>query len=364
MRTINLQLANKQYPILIGQGLLDQVSLLQKIVNAQQVMLVSNTTVANLYLPKIQIAFANIQCDNVILPDGEEYKTLASLNQIFDALIEHKHHRSTTLIALGGGVIGDMTGFAAACYQRGVGFIQIPTTLLAQVDASIGGKTAVNHPMAKNMIGAFYQPNAVLIDVNTLRTLPDREFCAGLAEIIKAALIADKKFFHWLQEHSQELLARDTESLIYAIEQACRIKAEIVMADEREQSVRALLNLGHTFGHAIEQLLGYGHWLHGEAVSVGLVLAADLSYRLGLLSQQEFDQIKQILIATRLPTTLPYELEYSAMLDVMLLDKKTNQQGIRFVLIKGIGQAELVTDVPPRLVGEVISANRDRTRLD
>ena len=281
-KTITIDLGERSYPIYIGENIASDGALFAKHIVSRQTLVVSNETVAALYLEPITKALRNYQCDVLLLPDGEQYKNLTVLNKIFDMLLEKKHQRSTTLLALGGGVICDMTGFAAACYQRGVAFIQIPTTLLAQVDASIGGKTAVNHSLGKNMIGAFHQPRCVIVDINTLQSLPDREYRAGVAEIIKAALICDAEFFVWLEQNSAKILAKDKVALVYAIARACEIKASIVAADETEtEGVRALLNLGHTFGHAIEQVFGYGQWLHGEAVAMGLVLAADLSVALG-----------------------------------------------------------------------------------
>jgi 3-dehydroquinate synthase len=284
----------------------------------------------------------------VILPDGEEYKTLEVLNRIFDALLAARCDRRTTLIALGGGVIGDMTGFAAASYQRGVPFIQVPTTLLSQVDSSVGGKTGVNHALGKNMIGAFYQPRAVIIDTDTLNTLPDRELASGLAEVIKYGLIRDPEFFAWLEANLDKLLARDAEALAYAIHRSCQNKAEVVAADERESGVRATLNLGHTFGHAIETGLGYGEWLHGEAIAAGMVMAADLSRRLGWLTAAETARIEKLIRRARLPVRAPGSLSPARFLELMAVDKKVLDGRLRLVLLKHLGEAA-VTDECPRV---------------
>lgn len=358
IRTLNVALGARSYPIYIGSGLLQDDRLLKKHVVAEQVLIVSNETVAKWYLPRLQAAFTDYQCDVVLLPDGEEYKNITSLSLLFDKLIAAQHRRTTTLIALGGGVIGDMTGFAAACYQRGVAFIQIPTTLLSQVDASVGGKTAINHPLGKNMIGAFHQPRCVIIDTDTLKTLPNREFNAGLAEIIKAALLADVSFLTWLEENLALLKQRDTQALTEAIARACAIKAEIVAIDETEQTdIRALLNLGHTFGHAIEQLLGYGEWLHGEAVAVGIVLAADLSAELGWISHADVNRVKQILSAAELPIQLPASIQCDKMWSVMAIDKKKLDSQLRLVLLKALGCAAVTKEVTADQVRQVLQRN-------
>lgn len=358
MKTLIVELGARSYPIYIGENLLTNAEIFSKHLVAHQAMIVSNKTVADLYLNKVKSTLTGKQCDSILLPDGEQYKNLQNLTKIFDALLEKHHHRNTTLIALGGGVIGDMTGFAAACYQRGVAYIQVPTTLLAQVDASIGGKTAINHPLGKNMIGAFHQPRCVIIDIATLNTLPAREFNAGLAEIIKAALIHDADFFVWLEKHLQKLLSKDPASLIYAIERACAIKAEIIAADEKEISgKRALLNLGHTFGHALEQNLGYGEWLHGEAVAAGIVLAADLSQRLGWLTTDELQRIKKLLSVIPLPIQLPAKLQYDKMFTSMAVDKKMLDAELKLVLLKAIGKAELIHKVSAGQVRQVLEDN-------
>jgi 3-dehydroquinate synthase len=343
MKTLRLALGERSYPIYIGSGLLSRPELVRPTLAGSQVMLVSNETVAPLYLDQARKAFEGLQVDTVVLPDGEEYKNLDVLNRIFDALLERRHGRQTTLVALGGGVVGDITGFAAACYQRGVGFIQIPTTLLAQVDASVGGKTGVNHPLGKNMIGAFHQPRCVVADTQTLDTLDERQLRAGIAEVIKYGLIRDPVFFAWLEAHMGKLLARDPEALSFAIERACQNKAEVVAADERESGQRALLNLGHTFGHAIETGLGYGRWLHGEAVAAGMVLAAELSDRHGWISAGDAGRIRDLLMRAGLPCARPEGLKPARMLELMAVDKKVAGGRIRLVLLKGLGRA-VVTD--------------------
>ncbi|MFI4954702.1 MAG: 3-dehydroquinate synthase [Gammaproteobacteria bacterium] len=349
--TLNVNLAQHGYPIYIGPDLLHQPEYLQKHIHGKQVMIVSNTQVAPLYLATVQNALTNYQCDSIILPDGESYKTWEQLSTIFTALIEHQHHRSTTLIALGGGVIGDMTGFAAAVYMRGVNFIQIPTSLLAQVDASVGGKTAVNHPLGKNMLGAFYQPQCVIIDPLMLNTLPKRELHAGLAEIIKHAIIADPAFFTWLEQHIEALLALDMTYLQYAIERCCQIKAHIVEQDEREQNIRAWLNFGHTFAHAIETLTEY-EWLHGEAVGAGMVLAAQLSQQLGDFSAENVARITQLIQRAQLPTALP-AFSAEEYLNVMQRDKK-NVMGITFILLHDLGQPFITHQVKNQQIKELI----------
>lgn len=346
MQSFYVELGAQRYPIYIGTDLLDQTDLLTTHLAAQQILIVTNTTVAPLYLAKIKKACQEKQCDAVILPDGEQYKTLESLNQIFTALLTNKHTRLTTLLALGGGVIGDLTGFAAASYMRGVSYVQLPTTLLAQVDAAIGGKTAVNHVLGKNMIGAFYQPRAVISDIGTLATLPEREFRAGLAEVIKYGLILDSAFFTWLETHLTAILEKDLTTLQQMILRCCQIKATVVTADEREQGSRALLNLGHTFAHAIENGLGYGRWLHGEAVAIGLLLAAELSAQMGWFAREDVIRIKKLLTRTSLPVALPAELTAAQLLEIMSTDKKNIHGRLRFVILKGIGQAVVTEEIP------------------
>tara|TARA_B110000444_G_C18837356_1_gene596798 strand:+ start:1 stop:969 length:969 start_codon:yes stop_codon:yes gene_type:complete len=317
-------------------------------------MIVSNTTVAPLYIDKVESALAGFKVSRVILPDGEQYKNLEILNQIFNALLEEGHNRTTTLIALGGGVIGDMTGFAAASYQRGVNFIQIPTTLLSQVDSSVGGKTGVNHVLGKNMIGAFYQPQAVVIDIDTLQSLQNKELAAGMAEVIKYGLISDAPFYHWLTDHMGSLLERDHHLMAEAIHRSCENKARVVSVDEREGGVRALLNLGHTFGHAIETALGYGQWLHGEAVAVGMVLAMQLSVKLGKISDSELSAFKNLLIRLDLPVYPPASMTSERFLELMAVDKKVVDGTLRLVVLDKIGQARVSSDIEPTLIAEVI----------
>jgi 3-dehydroquinate synthase len=340
MQTLTVDLGDRAYPIHIGPGLLDRAELVLPHLKQKRAVIVTNTTVGPLYLDRFArtLKDAGVQVDSVVLPDGEAYKNWETLNLIFDALLGQRAERKTTLIALGGGVIGDLTGFAAACYQRGMPFIQVPTTLLAQVDSSVGGKTGINHPLGKNMIGAFYQPQLVLADTDTLDTLPDRELSAGLAEVIKYGLIRDLPFLEWLEAHMDQLMARDTEALTYAIRRSCENKAEVVAADEKEAGQRALLNLGHTFGHAIEAGMGYGHWLHGEGVSAGTMLAADLSRRLGNVGQADVDRVAALFRRARLPVLAP-DLGEAAYMDYMGVDKKVEGGKIRFVLFKRLGEA-------------------------
>lgn len=339
MERLVVELAERSYPILIGNGLLDRVGdhLPQGV--GKQIMIVTNATIAPLYLDRLVAALGGRRVDTTVLPDGEQYKTLEALDLIFTSLLGKRHNRSTTLIALGGGVVGDMTGFAAACYQRGVEFLQVPTTLLSQVDSSVGGKTGVNHALGKNMIGAFHQPRAVYIDIDTLDTLPPREFAAGLAEVLKYGLIHDAPFFDWLDARWDALLARQPAELVYAIRRSCEIKAEIVGKDERESSLRAILNFGHTFGHAIETAQGYGHWLHGEAVSAGMVMAADLSVRQGWLDPSVSTRLVRLLEKAQLPIKGPGGMSVSQYLDLMAVDKKVLDGGLRLVLLQGLGNA-------------------------
>ena len=339
MQRLSLDLGERSYPILLGSGLLQAQDVLEPYLGREGVLVVTNETIAPLYLDEALKMMGGRKAGQLILPDGEQYKTLDTLNLIFNELLEKRHNRGTTLIALGGGVIGDMTGFAAACYQRGVNFIQIPTTLLAQVDSSVGGKTAVNHRLGKNMIGAFHQPKAVIIDINTLTTLPDREFKAGLAEVIKYGLIIDEQFFDWLEENIEALLARKEEALLYAIEVSCRLKAQVVSADERESGIRAILNLGHTFGHAIETYQGYGTWLHGEAIAAGMAMAAEMSMRMGWLEDGAVGRIKTLLAKTGLPIAPPKDMHSQNFLELMAVDKKVQLGIVRLVLLESIGHA-------------------------
>lgn len=344
MKSLSVDLGDRSYPIFIHHDLLGNADLIKPYIVGKQVLIVSNETVAPLYLDKVLEMTAGYERETLILPDGEQYKNLQICERIFDCLLEHHFNRTATLIALGGGVIGDITGFAAACYQRGVNFIQIPTTLLAQVDSSVGGKTGVNHPLGKNMIGAFYQPRCVIADTHTLQTLDDRQLSAGIAEVIKYGLIRDAEFFDWLETRIDALLQRDNDTLAYAIERSCRNKAEVVAADEKEAGQRALLNLGHTFGHAIETGAGYGTWLHGEAVGCGMYMAADLSCRLGWINAEQLSRIKNLLVAARLPVDAPAELTSQQFLDLMAVDKKVLAGKLRLVLLEDIGQAKVTEE--------------------
>ena len=345
MRKLAVNLGARSYPIYIGSGLLHQADLVTPHLAGSQVMVITNETVAPLYLESLTRTLANAdRLDTVILPDGERFKNLDTWNTIFDALLAARHNRKTTLVALGGGVVGDMAGFAAACYQRGVAFIQVPTTLLSQVDSSVGGKTGVNHALGKNMIGAFHQPNCVLIDTDVLESLPVRELSAGLAEVIKYGLIADSDFFDWLEANMGRLIDRQPEALVYAIERSCQIKAEVVAADEREGGVRAILNLGHTFGHAIETVQGYGNWLHGEAVGAGMMMACRLSVRLGWLPVEMADRAEALIVAAGLPSEPPPTMTKADFLQNMAVDKKVLDGRLRLVLLKGCGEAVVTSD--------------------
>lgn len=358
MQTLNVALGERAYPIHIGSGLLSRPELILPHLKAPQVAIVTNTTVGPLYLARVQdlLEQNKIKVVPIVLPDGEAYKNSASLNLIYDALLTQRMERKATLIALGGGVVGDLTGFAAATYLRGVPFIQMPTTLLSQVDSSVGGKTGINHPLGKNMIGAFYQPQVVLADTDTLNTLAQRELSAGLAEVIKYGLIRDLPFLEWLETNMDKLLARDPAALSYAIYRSCQNKAEVVAADERESGARALLNLGHTFGHAIENGMGYGAWLHGEAVGTGMIMAAELSQRLGWISAADVARTRALIVKAGLPATAP-GLGFDKYLDLMGLDKKVEGGKIRFVLLKALGHAVISADVPTALLQDTIAAS-------
>ncbi len=356
MQTLTVDLGDRSYPILIGPGLLRQPDAWRACIPGRQVLVVSNETVAPLYLEATLRALAGLQVETVVLPDGEQYKTLAALNQVFDRLLRARFDRGCTLLALGGGVIGDMTGFAAACYQRGVSFVQVPTTLLAQVDSSVGGKTGVNHALGKNMIGAFHQPRVVIADTDTLNTLPDRELAAGLAEVIKYGLIRDLPFLDWIEAHLDALLAREPQALAQAIQRSCQDKADIVGRDERESGERALLNLGHTFGHAIETGSGYGNWLHGEAVAAGTMMALDLSARLGWLGAAELGRVQRLFERARLPVAPPAGLGADDFLNLMAVDKKASEGRIRLVLLEGLGNAVVRGDTPPALLRATLDA--------
>ncbi len=355
--SLNVELGDRSYPIAIGRGLLDDASLLNRHIGGSgKVAIVTNTTVAPLYLDKIAgpLRAAGREVVSIILRDGEEFKNWESLNEVFDALLANKCDRKTTLVALGGGVIGDMTGFAAATYMRGVPFVQIPTTLLAQVDSSVGGKTGINHPLGKNMIGAFYQPRAVIADTATLDTLPDRELSAGLAEVIKHGAILDAPFFDWIEANIGKLVARDHAALAHAIARSCEIKADVVARDEREGGLRAVLNFGHTFGHAIEAGLGYGAWLHGEAVGCGMVMAADLSRRLNLIDDAAVDRVRALVKAAGLPVVAP-DLGIERWIELMEVDKKNEGGAIKFILLKPLGSPS-ITNAPRELLDATLKA--------
>ncbi|MBA3581189.1 MAG: 3-dehydroquinate synthase [Gammaproteobacteria bacterium] len=346
MKKLNVNLGDRTYPIFIGSALLTQASLLAPYIIGNRVIIISSETIAPLYLATLKSTLApnNYHVGEIILPDGEHYKTLGTLNIIYTQLLAQKADRKTTLIALGGGVIGDMTGFAAATFMRGIPFIQIPTTLLAQVDSSVGGKTAVNHPAGKNMIGAFYQPKCVLADIDTLNTLPEREFRAGFSEIVKYGLIRDSEFFSWLENNFESIFDREDHVLIEMIARACQNKADVVIADEHEQGERALLNFGHTFGHAIETHQHYEGYLHGEAVAIGMLMATEFSARLGYLSTSQTERIKHLLQAAQLPLDVPGTLSPASFLELMAHDKKTLNNIIRLILLKDIGHAIISQD--------------------
>jgi len=373
---VNVDLGDRKYPIYIGQGLLNDGNELRKHVKSKKALIVTNTKVGPLYLQTVKksLESAGIQVYDVILPDGEEYKTMDVLMMVMDACMDAKLDRKSTLIALGGGVIGDMTGFAAAIYQRGVKFIQIPTTLMAMVDSAVGGKTAVNHPKGKNMIGAFYQPDAVIVDTDTLKTLPDRELKSGIAEVIKYGLIRDSKFFLWQEQNIEKILARDPLALAYTIKRSCENKAEVVVADEKEGGVRATLNLGHTFGHAIEAGLGYGAWLHGEAVATGMIMAAEMSQAIGFIDKDILIRTRDLTLKAGLPTTLRNaaaeadigvdnhnklvdELSCEKFLDLMSVDKKVADGQLSLVLLKGPLGTSIITDkFNPADLHKIVSA--------
>ncbi|HEM7963354.1 TPA: 3-dehydroquinate synthase [Citrobacter koseri] len=357
MERITVTLGERSYPITIAAGLFNEPASFLPLKSGDQVMLVTNETLAPLYLDKIRSVLeqAGVNVDSVILPDGEKYKSLTVLDTVFTALLQKPHGRDTTLVALGGGVIGDLTGFAAASYQRGVRFIQVPTTLLSQVDSSVGGKTAVNHPLGKNMIGAFYQPASVVVDLDCLKTLPARELASGLAEVIKYGIILDGEFFTWLEDNLDALLRLEGSAMAYCIRRCCELKAEVVAADERETGLRALLNLGHTFGHAIEAEMGYGNWLHGEAVAAGMVMAARTSERLGQFSAADTQRIITLLQCAGLPVHGPREMSAQAYLPHMLRDKKVLAGEMRLVLPLAIGKSEVRGGVPHEIVLSAIA---------
>ncbi len=356
LHQLNVDLGDRSYPIFIGNQLLDNYSLISDYILGNSALIVTNTTVAPLYLNKIEAALneQQIRFDTAVLEDGEQYKTLENVERIVDVLIDKRHDRKTTLIALGGGVIGDITGFAAAIYQRGVNFIQIPTTLLSQVDSSVGGKTGVNHPRGKNMIGAFYQPQCVIADTNTLMTLPDRELSAGMAEVIKYGLIHDAEFFSWLEGNITGLMQKDVALLSQAIMVSCQTKADVVAIDEKESGIRAILNLGHTFGHAIESAMGYGNWLHGEAVSAGMVMAVDLSLRHGWINEEIQSRTIKLLEQANLPVRPPQDMTIDQYMNIMAIDKKVDQGIIKLVLLKDLGKAIISDDYDTELLNQTL----------
>ena len=356
LHQLNVDLGDRSYPIFIGQQLLDKPNLITDYIKGSSVVIVSNTTVAPLYLDKViqSLDTTDIRYDTVILDDGESFKTMDSVELIIDKLLTNKHDRNTTLIALVGGVVGDITGFAAAIYQRGVHFIQIPTTLLSQVDSSVGGKTGVNHPAGKNMIGAFHQPQCVIIDTDTLNTLTKRDLSAGFAEVIKYGLIHDENFFSWLEQNIEALMQLDYQLISQAILVSCQTKADIVSIDETEQGIRAILNLGHTFGHAIEATMGYGNWLHGEAVAAGMVMAADLSERHRWIEPEVKVRTINLLKRSGLPVTSPGEMTIDNYMQAMSIDKKVDRGVIKFVLLKSLGEAIVTADYDPELLQKTL----------
>ncbi|TVQ71216.1 MAG: 3-dehydroquinate synthase [Chromatiaceae bacterium] len=359
MDTLTVDLAERSYPIHIGRGLLKEPGHFEALLKGRRAVIVTNETVAPLYLDTLKQTLASVHdgpVEALILPDGEQYKNVDTLNRIYTFLLERRLDRSAMLIALGGGVIGDITGFAAATYLRGVDFIQVPTTLLSQVDSSVGGKTGVNHALGKNMIGAFHQPRLVVIDTDTLNTLPDRELSAGLAEVIKYGLIDDAEFFAWQEEHLPRLLARDPEALAWAIHRACADKARVVAQDERESGRRALLNLGHTFGHAIENGMGYGQWLHGEAVGAGMIMAAHLSRQMGWIEDDDLNRTTRLIEMARLPVAPPAGLSTERFKQIMAGDKKVLQGQLRLVLLQGIGTSVVTADFDPGALDDTLNA--------
>ncbi|XP_030464054.2 3-dehydroquinate synthase, chloroplastic [Syzygium oleosum] len=358
---VEVDLGSRSYPIYIGSGLLDRPELLQRHVHGKRVLVVTNDTVAPIYLDKVVNALTkgnpNVSVDHVILPDGEKYKDIDTMMKVFDKAIESRLDRRCTFVALGGGVIGDLCGYAAASFLRGVNFIQIPTTVMSQVDSSVGGKTGVNHRLGKNLIGAFYQPQCVLIDTDTLNTLPDRELASGLAEVIKYGLIRDAEFFEWQEKNMHALMARDPSALAYAIKRSCENKAEVVSLDEKESGLRATLNLGHTFGHAIETSFGYGQWLHGEAVAAGIVMAVDMSYRLGWIDESIVTRVDKILKQAKLPTLPPETLTVEKFKSVMAVDKKVADGLLRLILLKGpLGNCVFTGDYDRKALDETLRA--------
>ncbi len=355
MKTLNIDLGHHSYPIHIGKGILSNAELIRPHIHGHQVFVISNEIVAPLYLERLLATLGDdYAIATHILPDGEQTKSLAHAEEVFTKMLELPCDREATVIALGGGVVGDLAGFCAACYQRGVKFIQVPTTLLSQVDSSVGGKTGVNHPLGKNMIGAFHQPEVVIIDSQTLSSLDARQFSAGMAEVIKYALLGDLQFLGWLEEKMPAIMQRDESAITEIIERSCRAKAQIVAQDEKEQGVRALLNLGHTFGHAIENAKGYGVWLHGEAVGLGMLMAADLSCRMGMISATDVERVREILAVATLPVQGVADVKASHLRALMSLDKKVLAGKLRLVLYRSIGEAEIFDTVPEAQILETL----------
>ena len=354
MATLQLDLGERSYPIYIDSKLFTQRGLLSDHIRSNRVCIVTNDVVAPIYLEQLKEQLLHYQVDEIILPDGEAQKSLTNFDKIMSHLLANTHGRDSTLIALGGGVIGDITGFAAACYQRGIDFIQVPTTLLSQVDSSVGGKTGVNHPLGKNMIGAFYQPKAVIINIDSLTTLPARELSAGMAEVIKYGILGDREFFDWLERHVDLINSNDEKTIITMIERCCQCKADIVAADEKEAGSRALLNLGHTFGHAIEAEMGYGNWLHGEAVATGIVLASRLSVAMNLLEASELCRIKKLLTAFDLPLEAPDSMDFESFIKHMRRDKKNIGGKLRLIIPTAIGKSELRDDISEDMLQQIL----------
>jgi 3-dehydroquinate synthase len=355
MTTLTVELGERSYPISIQANLLKQKGILDSYLTTKKVVVVTNDVIESLYYPQLLTALEGYQVSKIVIPDGEQYKNLATFEKVISELLSMSAGRDTTLIALGGGVVGDLTGFVAASFQRGIPFIQIPTTLLSQVDSSVGGKTAVNHPLGKNMIGAFYQPKAVVIDTNSLTTLPAKEFAAGMAEVIKYGIIYDYQFFEWLEQNQQAIKRQDQAAMQHMIARCCEIKAEVVAIDEKESGLRAILNLGHTFGHAIEAELGYGSWLHGEAVSAGIVLASQVATKMNWLEASEFSRIQALLQAFDLPIQAPQDMHYDDFIKHMRHDKKVQAGNLVFIIPQGIGKSVVTKDVSEEVLKAVLS---------
>lgn len=357
MKTITVQLNNRSYPIHVGHNLLERQELFKPHILGSKVFVISNETVAPLFAKTVCDSISQIATvEEYILPDGEIHKNLDTASKIFDNMLSVPCDRKTTIVALGGGVVGDISGFVAACYQRGIPYIHVPTTLLAQVDSSIGGKTGVNHPLGKNMIGAIYQPQCVIADVNTLDSLPERELLAGLAEVIKYGLIRDREFFDWLENNVESILARDQETIVHVIERSCTNKARVVEQDEKELGIRAILNFGHTFAHAIENILGYEDWLHGEAVAAGMAIAAEFSKRLGSIDARQCDRIKGTIHKFKLPVVPPKHITEDEFMAAMAVDKKVDAGKIRFVVLDEIGKAIVIDQYPLSVLKETLVA--------